>query len=294
MSKQPEEEDAERKANMMARLDMVAVLEAKEIYDSIMQAFPPALGKAVSKKEREELSLKQPSLVYGEITFEAFGTVIEKIKKVYGLPGAGHCGPVGVLQSRGGIFYDLGSGTGKPVIASAVLHNFDVCYGIELLEGLYSVSLDALNSYNTKGKAKLSNRENETHIQMIQGDFLKLRTKDWRDGDIVFANSTCYDEHQMARIAHLASGMRKGAFFISLTKRLPSSEFDILEYEMYRMNWGDATIFIMQKNSDPNDDAFAASDDDEDEEEDGLTQDQDDEEDKDKEKEDEGEEEADN
>ena len=28
--------------------------------------------------------------------------------------------------------------------------------GIELLEGLYTVSLDALNAYNTRGKAKLN------------------------------------------------------------------------------------------------------------------------------------------
>ena len=42
-------------------------------------------------------------------------------------------------------------------------------------------------------------------IQMIQGDFLKLRTKDWRDADIVFTNSTCYDEKLMESLAKLAS-----------------------------------------------------------------------------------------
>ena len=39
---------------------------------------------------------------------------------------------------------------------------------------------------------------------MIHGDFTKLRTKDWRDADVVFANSTCYDEGLMHKIAHLA------------------------------------------------------------------------------------------
>jgi hypothetical protein len=156
------DEEEEKKSNMMAKLDMVSVLEAKEIYDAVMQAFPATLGKAVSKKERDELSLKAPTLVYGEITFETFATAIEKIKKVYGLPGVGASGHTGVLQNRGGIFYDLGSGTGKPVIAAAIVHNFDVCYGIEILEGLYSVSLDALSAYNTKGKAKLAAREHDT------------------------------------------------------------------------------------------------------------------------------------
>jgi hypothetical protein len=44
--------------------------------------------------------------------------------------------------------------------------------------------------------------------------------------------------------------MRKGSFFITLTKRLPSTEFAILEYELHKMSWGEATIFIMQKTTD--------------------------------------------
>ena len=97
-----------------------------------------------------------------------------------------------------------------------------------------------------------------------------MRTKDWRDGDLVFINSTCYDEGLMAKIATLASkglppycyrsailtsyflaGMKKGSFFVTLTKRLPCPDFAILEYELCRMSWGDATIFIMQKTTDP-------------------------------------------
>lgn len=101
----------------------------------------------MSKKERDELNLKDSTLVYGEITFDMLGTVLEKIKKVYGKPNVGASGVsgtyhirvnnlilkppsfVGIIQSKGGIFYDLGSGTGKPVLAAAVYHNFDVCYG---------------------------------------------------------------------------------------------------------------------------------------------------------------------
>lgn len=156
------DEEEELAATMLAKLDMVSVLSSKDVFDSLMQSFPATLGKAVSKKEREELQLKDPNLVYGEITFETLGVIFEKIKKVYGRPFQGTSGPAGFLQSRGGIFYDLGSGTGKGVIGAAVLHNFDVCYGIECLEGLYTLSLDALNAYNTRGKARLIGRENDT------------------------------------------------------------------------------------------------------------------------------------
>lgn len=238
----------------LAKLDLNSILEGKELYESLVHSFPVTLGKAVSKKEREELNLKDSNLVYGEITYEAFATVIEKIKKIYGKPDVGASGYSGFLQKSGGIFYDLGSGTGKPVIAAAVAHNFDVCYGIEILEGLFSVSLDIVNTYNTRGKAKLAHRDIETHCQLIKGSVLKLSVKDWRDADVVFVNSTCFDEALMMGIANIANGMKKGSFFISLTKRLPSPDFVVLEYEMYKMSWGEATIFIMQKVTDPRND----------------------------------------
>lgn len=162
-----QDDEDEKLANVMSKLDLTSVLELKEIFDSIMQSFPTTLGKSVSKKEREEMNLRDSNLTYGEITFETLGTIFEKIKKVYGRPMQGSSGPEGVLQNRGGIFYDLGAGTGKGVIGAAILHNFDVCYGIEYLEGLYSLSLDALNAYNTRGKAKLTEREVDTRKPAI-------------------------------------------------------------------------------------------------------------------------------
>jgi Histone methylation protein DOT1 len=177
------------------------------VYDHVTAAFPITLGKVTSKKEREEAGKKDNNLIYGEITFDTFGIVIEKIRRIYGKPDVGSSGPDGVLQHRGGIFYDLGSGTGKPVVAAALLFNFDLCCGIEVLEGLYSVSLDLMQSYNTRGKssALLAGRDYETHCQCVQGSFLNMKIKDWRDGDIVFMNSTCFDDKLMEKIAKRAS-----------------------------------------------------------------------------------------
>ena len=55
----------------------------------------------------------------------------------------------------------------------------------------------------------------------------------------------------MEEIAKIAVGLKKGAFFIALTKRLPSSDFVVLEHSMYHMSWGDATVYIMQKINEP-------------------------------------------
>jgi hypothetical protein len=39
----------------------------------------------------------------------------------------------------GGIFYDVGSGSGRGVFAATLLHNFDKAEGIEILTGLHAV-----------------------------------------------------------------------------------------------------------------------------------------------------------
>lgn len=241
---------AEDLSEAIASIDMAHVITSKVIYDHVCSAFPVQLGKAASKKEREEMGRKETTLVYGEISFEAFGVIIEKIRNIYGRQDVGSSGEYGVLQGRGGVFYDLGSGTGKAVSAAAILHNFDQCTGIEMLEGLYSISLEMLASYNTRGKTKLDDREFDTHCSFLCGDFLDMKIRDWRDGDLVFANSTCYDDELMAKIADLALGMRKGSFFVSFTKRLACPDFKILEHDMMRMSWGETTVYIMQKMTD--------------------------------------------
>ena len=189
--------------------------------------------------------------------------MFEKIKRKYGRPFVGDSGENGFLQKPGGKFYDLGSGTGKPVIAAAILHNFDKCIGIEILEGLYSMSLDVAAAYNSKGVARLTSEQQRsfaTEVQMVRGDMLAINaeskdaiSEDWTDGDVVFANSTCYDDELMARISDIAVGMRKGTFFVSFTKRLPAPDFKVLEAELHPQSWGAATIYIMQKSTDPRD-----------------------------------------
>lgn len=51
----------------------------------------------------------------------------------------------------------------------------------------------------------------------------------------------------MDNISRISVGLKKGAFFVSLTKRLLSADFVVLEHSLHRMSWGEATVYIMQK-----------------------------------------------
>jgi hypothetical protein len=144
-----EADEVEAKTDPLAGLDMAYVAECQKIYDALAGQFTTNMAKAASKRERDEKQLSATCLIYGEITFETLGIIIEKIKKKYGKPYVGTSGSTGVLQGSGGIFYDLGSGSGKATLAAAILHNFEICCGIEQLEGLYSMSLDIASAYRT-------------------------------------------------------------------------------------------------------------------------------------------------
>ena len=55
--------------------------ERKLLYEHIVGAFTLDLGKAVSKRERTNKGLlKNINLVYGEITFDALESILNKIK----------------------------------------------------------------------------------------------------------------------------------------------------------------------------------------------------------------------
>ena len=69
--------------------------------------------------------------VYGEITFEPIAEILIDLKSK------------GVIKPQS-VFYDLGSGFGKPCLAAALSlpEQFKVCIGIEYLDGLYQKSLE--------------------------------------------------------------------------------------------------------------------------------------------------------
>ena len=82
-------------------------------------------GHEVSDKERNHKNLQnQTELIYGEVVFTHFIPLLEYTK-----------------PQPGEIFYDLGCGSGKPLVtASLAFPELKVCKGIEFLEGLSTLA----------------------------------------------------------------------------------------------------------------------------------------------------------
>jgi len=205
---------------------IVATLSAK--WEKFFESCPTKVAKHIAQQEKHEKNMIGLSLVYGEVSFLSLATVFWKFLDL----------------KPGGIFYDIGSGCGRAVIAASLLHNFKRCHGVECLEKLHNAALGVLTTYNQSRSIE----EQKAHVvEFTHGD---LREFDWTDGDVVFANSTCFDEELMRSLTALAEKLRKGAYVITLTKSLKSPHFDILESKQYTMSWGLATVHTHVKRMD--------------------------------------------
>jgi len=175
------------------------------------------------------------NLVYGEVTFASLGIVMCQNFKV----------------KPGGVFYDVGSGSGRGVFAALLLHDFEKLRGVEILEGLYKASVERVNVWKQKvlpaltSEAKQKGRTQPNQdVGFVNMDF---RLFDWSDADVVFANSTCFDESLMTDMSALSELMKEGSYFISLTKKLKSDHWEVIEAKQYRMSWGHATVHSQVK-----------------------------------------------
>lgn len=153
----------------------------------------------------------------------------------------------GKLASPGGVFYDIGSGTGKPVFAACLMHDFERATGIEILEGLHGASVELLDRWTTEdmqSRLPEEKRADRLEVQFLRQDFT---TRDLSDATMLFANSTCFDDVLMAKLAAATEKCAKGTVAITFTRRIPSPAWAVLEHASRVMSWGNATVYLQEK-----------------------------------------------
>jgi Histone methylation protein DOT1 len=219
-------------AEALAALNLDVAAE-KTLYDKLFASHPVSVGKAISKKEREQSVSDSTTLVYGEISFEAFAIILSLIKSKFGLP-------------KGGIFTDLGSGTGKPVVAAALLHSFELCQGVEILEGLYTTSVQIEKMW-VEDDSVLAQCGHKSQLQFVHGDATDFEVLDWSNSSVVLANSTCFDDALMRKIAACCYSLREGTIVITFTKPLRCDDLEVVDKRMLSMSWGGCSVFVHRK-----------------------------------------------
>ena len=219
---------------LIENIDKLICNESNSLFDDIYIECTLAHGKLLSREERSTKKLQYSSLTYGEIDYQNFYTILRRLNPI---------------PSSNSIFYDLGSGTGRAVIASRLTQDFKKCIGIEILENLHLAAEKVINKFNNNVKYML--HKDKSNVEIHHASILDY---DWSDGDVVFANSTCFDIQLMDSISHKALKLKLGALIITFTKELtldPLNEgyplFEILDRTRYNMSWGPATVFIHRR-----------------------------------------------
>lgn len=157
---------------------------------------------------------------YGEIEFIPFVALISLTK-----PTSNTC------------FYDLGSGTGKAVIACALVFDMQQYCGIELFKELHEASVSRKESLQQSPEYN----ERANKISLIQNNFLH---EDLSQASLIFINATALIGDTWTALNQKLSTLTKGTIVITTTKSLTSNCFITTHSTKVLMSWGVATAYI--------------------------------------------------
>lgn len=176
-------------------------------------------GAVISLQARQRRQLQSTEFVYGEIETLSFAALLQRL-------------PI----APGSVFYDLGSGTGKAVVAAAMLYPKINSVGIEIIPELQIASL--------RVSSKLPEQQRQ-RIQFICADIKQYPF--YEDADIVFMNATGFFAQSWQAMVGLLAKTRRGTRIIVSSKRLPPSHFKLLYQADICMSWGFCGVRIYEK-----------------------------------------------
>lgn len=227
------EDNQESKIKFFRYLSKKSLEKKYEFYTSLFEEYTTEKMKLLIKPYTLTADLSNSSLVYGEIDFFSFIDILLRCN----------------IQ-KSDKFWDLGHGTGKCLISACLMYGnlLSEVNGIEILNELFEISLKTKNNYENLQINHDIMRDFKCSINTYQGDVTK-NLPNWTDGNIIFINSTCFNEKLMQDISELcAKHCKSGTRIITLTKTLNYLEFNlyfqIIFSTQYNMSWGAATCYI--------------------------------------------------
>eukprot|EP00347_Sterkiella_histriomuscorum_P000997 403373732 len=216
------------------------IKDQSEIFKSIEAAFPFEEANRISQDERlislGEVEFDMTPYTYGEIDFNSFADILLGLQQNHGLFSS--------EEKNSKVFYDLGSGFGKPCIAAALIlqSHLKKCVGVEFLEGLFNKSLDLKTYYD--GLPLTDALQTKPELEFKKDDFLK--NTEWAlEADIVFANATCFEPQMVVEISKaLCEKLKKGSIVILSTKSLTyeGEVFKKIGPFKKTMSWGSTNV----------------------------------------------------
>lgn len=209
-------------------MELYAVDHAEATFNKVFADITVEDARQLSTTSRSEDSLtSNGDFTYGEINFRSFASILR-----------------GIRTTAGSRLLDLGAGVGKPVIAAALLFDFQACVGIEQLRGLYKVACSRPKRLLRCLQAQGGLPEDLPDMEFSNTSFFDTS---WRDYDVVFLSSTTFVASTLEAVAHKARELPHGAIVISLTHALQAPHLQEQSRRTMSMSWGPALVVVHRR-----------------------------------------------
>lgn len=186
-------------------------LHFKKLYQNVC-------GFILSKQAREKGDAFE--YVYGEIEFIPFIALLSLVN-----------------PDEKTIFYDLGCGTGKAVIAAAMVYPIQKSVGIELFPELYHCACEQRKQLATTANYLTA----ANNIEFILADFL---TVDLNPATLIFINSTGFIGDTWKTLCKRLDTLPQLETVITTSKPLASDVFTPIKVSKTLMSWGVVLSYI--------------------------------------------------
>jgi precorrin-6B methylase 2 len=185
------------------------------------QLYQNVNGFQLSKQARQKGDAFE--YTYGEIEFLPFIALLTLI-------------PI----DKNTIFYDLGSGSGKAVIAAAMVFEMKKCCGIEIFTELHETANQQLEKLQNTRYYQTQTED----IHFLQNNFLNVPLN---EATVIFINSTAFFGKHWENINDCFDGLIQCEYIISTSKALCSNSYQIIRKTRMAVSWGDVQVFIHKR-----------------------------------------------
>lgn len=143
------------------------------------------------------------------------------------------------------VFYDLGSGSGKAVLACAMVFDIKKACGIELFPALDQAAKQQLAQLALMQDYPVISQK----IEFVCGNFLDANLT---DATIIFISATALFGDTWIRLNQKLEQLTHSPIIITTTKKLLSWRSKVHHQTRVQMSWGRVTAYIQQIEHQPN------------------------------------------
>jgi len=185
--------------------DDMKMKELGDVYQKLQSGYDISRHE-IARAKKEGRFNEVEGLGYGEVDVEAFGGFLRSLP----------------LAHNQGIFLDLGSGSGKAVLAAAFSGLFSTSVGVEIVEPLHRLATQAAE------RAVRIDAEKAACARFELGDIFE-KEELWSSADVLFITCTLFTDEMMQKLDSAINRLvRSGSIVITTTRRLVNSRARLL------------------------------------------------------------------